>query len=127
MEVVVALACLLMAATLLSQVAGWSLGERVRADTRLAAIEWATNVLETARAKPWSDLTAIWASEQKLPESLADRMLNPSATVRIEPEAKQPNLKRVTVKVQWFVAEGAKAPPVEMTTLFADNPRKERQ
>jgi len=125
MESVVSLCCLIMAASLVTQIAVWSLNERFRADTRLAAMEWAANVLENARAKPWTELTPVWAAEQKLPEPLADRMLHPIATVRVEPEPGQPQLKRVSVTVRWEIADGAKAPPVELMTLFADTPKRE--
>jgi hypothetical protein len=122
-ETVVALGCLLMAATLLVQLATWSLTERARGDTRLAAMEWAANVLETARAKPWSELTPEWAATQRLPDHLAERMLQPTAVVAVIPEKDHPRLKRVSVTVRWFIAEGAKAPPVELTTLFAERPK----
>jgi hypothetical protein len=125
MEVVVSLACLLMAATLVAQVAAWSLSERFQADTRLGTMEWAANVLENARAKPWAELTPAWAAEQKLPEQLAERMLQPVVTVSVEPEPGRPRLKRVSVAVRWQISEGAKAPPVELMTLFADPAKRE--
>ncbi len=119
-EVVVGIGVLLVGATILAQLATWSLSQRALADTRLEAMEWATNVLENARAKAWTELTAEWAAGQKLPAELADRMVQPVATVRVEPEPGSPRLKRVTVSIRWFIAEGAKAPPVDLMTLFAD-------
>lgn len=124
MESVVGLACLVMAATLVAQMAAWSLIERGRADTRLAAMEWAATVLEKARGVPWSKLTPEWADQQKLPPTIADRMLRPAASVQVLPELGLPGIKRVAVSVRWEISEGAAAPPVELMTLFAD--RQER-
>jgi type II secretory pathway pseudopilin PulG len=120
METVVALGCLLMAATLVAQIAVWSMTERVHADARLAAMEWAANVLETARAKTWADLTPEWAASQTLPTDLTERMLQPTAAVVVTSEKDRPHLKRVSVTVRWFIADGAKAAPVELMTLFAE-------
>ncbi len=119
-EVVVGIGVLLVGATIVAQLATWSLTQRALADTRLEAMEWATNVLEDARAKAWSELTEEWAAGQKLPVELAERMHQPMARVRVESEPGRPRIKRVTVSVRWFFAEGAKAPPVDLMTLFAD-------
>lgn len=120
LETVVAIACLGIAATLVTQLAAWSLNERARADTRLAAMEWAANILEKARAMPWAELTPEWAAKQTLPADLAERMFNPTTSVVITSEPNVTGLKRVAVNVTWYYGEGAKAPPVEFMTLFAD-------
>ncbi len=119
LESALALAMLTMASVLVAELTTWALAERARADTRLAAIEWADNVLESARAQPWNDLTPAWAATQKLPEDLAFRMLEPVVTVTVEPEAERPLLKRVTVTVKWNQAFKAPAPPVVMSSVFA--------
>ena len=122
LETIVALVCLGVAATLVGQVAVWSIGERARADTRLAAIEWAANVLERANASRWEELNEAWAAKQTLPEELSERMVKPVVTVQLETDEQLPNIKRMNVRVQWFHTEGEKAPTVELMTLFANRP-----
>ena len=119
-EVTVAIGLLIVGATCVAQTAVWSLNERSLADTRLDAMEWANNILEEARSRNWSELTADWGNAQKLPPRLADRMQQPAATIRVEPEPGRPRIKRVTISIRWFIAEGAKAPPVDLMALFAD-------
>lgn len=119
-EVVVAIGLLIVGATCVAQTAVWSLHERALADTRLEVMEWANNVLEDARSRAGSDLTAEWANAQKLPTELAERMLQPVATVRVDSERGRPGIKRVSISIRWLVAENAKAPPVDLMTLFAD-------
>ena len=80
MEVAVTLGIFGIALILTAQLATFAIAEQTAAHERLAAIEFADNVLETARAKPWSELTPEWAASQKLPEDWADRVQNPSSS-----------------------------------------------
>ena len=118
-EVLVAVTVLAGAAALVAQFAVWTLGERARTDARLEAVEAATNVLEEARARPWNDLTAEWASNHRLPENLAARWPDCRLSVSVEPEEKRPKIKRVTVEIKWTETARATWPAVKLTALFA--------
>jgi hypothetical protein len=115
----VSLAVLAGAAVLVAELATQSLAERARADARLEAVEAAVNVLEQARARSWSDLTPEWASAQKLPDHLAARWPDGRLSVRVEPEASRPRVKRVTVEIKWAEPGRAGWLPVTTTGLFA--------
>ena len=119
-EVMISLVVLAGAAVLVAQLAAWSLTERARTDARLEAVDAATNVLERARAREWNDLTGEWASGQKLPELLIARWPDCRLTVKVEPEASRPSVKRVTVEVKW-TGDRSKWPPVALTGLFASH------
>ena len=123
-ESVLALAILSTAAVVLSELAVWSLTERLRNDTRLAAIEWAANVLEIAQARDWAELTPEWASQQRLSEDLTAQLSDGVALVRVEPERDRPQIKRVTVTVEWKLADGAAARPVALTGHYAARERR---
>jgi hypothetical protein len=116
-EIALALGALATVAVIVAQLATWSLAERIRADARLEAIEAATNLLEEARARPWSELTAEWAEAQRLPDYLAQRWREGRLSVRVEPEPERPQVKRVTVEVRC----GGLGPnrPVTLSALFA--------
>jgi hypothetical protein len=120
METSIALGMLLLAMVLVAQLGTWMLAERVRAEERLAAIEGVANVLEAARARPWKDLTPEWAAEQRLTDDLADRLYEAELTVRVEPEADRPRVKRVTVQLAWTHTDGATARTAAVVGLFAD-------
>jgi len=118
-ETLVAFAVLSTVATGVAQFATWSLGERAHADARLESVEVAANVLEQARARPWDDLTAEWASSQRLPDFISARWPDCRLSVRVEPEANRPRVKRVTADVKWTGAAHASWTPVTLTGLFA--------
>lgn len=118
-ETVIGLAVLAGAAAMLGELASQSLAVRARADARLEAVDTAANVLEEARVRPWSELTPEWAAAQKLPESLTERWPDMRLSVRVEPEANRPRVKRVTVEIKWTGSNRAGWPPVTTTGLFA--------
>jgi hypothetical protein len=120
MEVLIALGMLAVATVLVAQVGTLSLMERARVDERTAAIEETANVLETARARPWSDLTPEWAAGQRLPESLAKRLRDADLTVKVEPEPGRARVKRVTAELRWKHGDGAQARTATTIGLFAD-------
>lgn len=123
LETILALGALGIALVLISQLAVQSLTERRRSEERLAAIEHCNNVLETARALPWSKLTTEWAKELRLPDQLAERMLEPAFSVRVE--SHEPHVKRVIVELKWFHGPGVAARPAMLTSLFADRAGEE--
>jgi hypothetical protein len=118
MELTVALSILAVAMALVAQIGCWSLRERAQGAARQDALEVAANVLESALASPWETLTTDWAAAQRLPESLAQRLPDGRLTVRVEPEALHPRLKRVTVAVDWKLDNGLPARPLQLVGLF---------
>jgi len=119
-ETAAGLATLAVAGVLIAQLLTWLVNERTRADQRQAAIEWAVNVLEAARARPWEELTAEWAARQTLPAALADRYRQPGAEVRVEAVPGRPYLKQVTAVLRWRNHDGTPTRPVTLTTRLAD-------
>jgi hypothetical protein len=112
----VAFGVLAVALLLVAQTGYFALNERLCNSTRHEALEAAANVLEQARALPWEELTPAWAGRQKLPESLANRLRDGKLDVRVEPEASQPKIRRVTVEIRW-TPEGDK--PARTVRLVA--------
>ena len=100
-EMLVCLAVLVVVMALIAQTAGWTAAERARAAARLAAVEAAGNVLESARAVSYEGLTAEWARARTLPTDEALLPPDTTLTVRVEPDATHARLKRVTVEVHW--------------------------
>jgi Tfp pilus assembly protein PilV len=118
LETCIALALLILAGTLVAELAVFSLRERARADIRLAAIEWAANVLEAAQALPAAELTPAWAAERQLPADLRDRLGGGTATVEVGSEKGIVGVKRVTVTVRWTASADRVEAPVVLTALF---------
>jgi hypothetical protein len=118
LETCIALALLLLAGTLVAELAVFSLRERARADVRLAAIEWAANVLEAAQALPAPELTPAWAADRQLPADLRDRLGGGNATVEVGSEKGIVGVRRVTVTVRWAVSAEKVEAPVILTALF---------
>jgi prepilin-type N-terminal cleavage/methylation domain-containing protein len=116
-EIMVALGLLGVALVLVAQVGVWALRERARMTDREAAQEMAANVLESARAVGWEELTPEWAQAQRLPEAYAERGW--ALEVHVAPEESRPLLKRVTVDVLWKAGTGPSQRPVELVGLFA--------
>jgi type II secretion system protein I len=120
LETIVALGIFAIALILAAQLGTQALAERQRVEERLAAMEMADNILESARARPWADLTPEWAAAQRLPEDLADRLWEAKFTVRVEEERDRPRIKRVTVDLHWRHSPGVDARAVSLTALFSD-------
>ena len=106
-----------VAILLAAQLGAWSLGDRIRNQDRRAAEELAANVLESARACPWDELTPRWASAQQLPPPLVERQWK--LKVDVDSEKSRPLVKRVTVQVQPRYATSTVPQPVRMTSLFS--------
>jgi len=119
LDTVVGLSVLSAALLLASQTAIWIIGERQHWEVRQEAIEATANVLESARACAWEDLTPKWAEEQRLPASLASRLDEPQLAVRVQPEAGRAQTRRVTVDLTWKQTDGRMAPPISVTALFS--------
>jgi len=117
MEVVVALSILAVATLLAAQLATWSFSDRIRNQDRRLAEELAANVLESARACSWDELTPQWAGQQELPPTLAERQWK--LKVEVDSEKSRPLVKRVTVHVQSWYATSTPPQPVRMTGLFS--------
>lgn len=119
-ETGVALVTLAIAGVIIAQLLTWLLNERIRADQRQAALEWAVNVLEAARAQPWADVNAEWAANQRLPSAQANRLNHPTATVRVESVPGQTGVKQITAEVRWLNNDGTPTRPIVMTTRLAN-------
>jgi type II secretory pathway pseudopilin PulG len=117
LEVVASMAILTFAIALVGQLGAWTLAERVRSRDHQAAVESAANVLESARACPWDDLTPAWAASQRLPPFLAGRQWQ--LTIQVAAEKQQPLTKRVTVEIQALHQSGKLTPPVRMIGIFS--------
>ncbi|MBX7105001.1 MAG: prepilin-type N-terminal cleavage/methylation domain-containing protein [Gemmataceae bacterium] len=115
LECSIALMVLLLAASIVAEMAGWSVRERMRSEVRLAATEWAAGVLEDARQQ--HPPTTEWARRQKLPADIAERYGTPSAIVTVAPEEGSDGFLRVAVKVTWQLADGKPEAPLELMTL----------
>jgi hypothetical protein len=125
MEVVLSIGFLGIAAAIIGELAFATLNERLRNETRLAVIEWATNVLEVARARPWSEVTPEWASEIRLPEDLSIRLTNPKAVVNVDAERERPGAKRITVSAKWTHSDGTPLRPVTLVTVISHRQKAE--
>jgi prepilin-type N-terminal cleavage/methylation domain-containing protein len=101
LEVVTVMALLTGALAFVAQIGVWCVQERVRGGLRQEVDETAANVMESARACPWEDLTKKWAEAQHLPEALARRLGDGRLTVQVEPEPSRQHVKRVTVEITW--------------------------
>lgn len=120
MEAVVALAILAVALGIAAPLAGWALGERRKADAKLAALAATTNELEAASLVPWAELSPTWAAARKPAPGFAEQWPEARLSVTVEPEAKRPNVKRVTVTLRWDAEDGSpRVPPTTLVGLFA--------
>jgi prepilin-type N-terminal cleavage/methylation domain-containing protein len=119
LELSVTLSILSVAMALAAQVGIWSLRERAQTAARLAALELAANIMESARALPWEGLSPDWAATQQLPESLSGVLPDGRVTVRVLPEESRQQNKRVTVTIDWKRDNGVMARPVELVGLFS--------
>jgi type II secretory pathway pseudopilin PulG len=119
LETMIGLGLLTVALVMLAQAAVWLLGDKLRLAGRQEALEAAANVLESARASSWDDLTPEWAAAQQLPEAQRLALAEGKLTVRVEPEAGQPRTRRVTVEVDWTQSDGKPAPTVGLIGLFS--------
>ena len=95
------------------------MSERRRTALRHEALETAANILESAQACPWDELTPAWAAQQRLPESLLQQLPDNRLAVRVETDPGRPLLKRVTVEIGWRLDDGLEARPVFLTSLFS--------
>lgn len=120
LEIIVVLTGLTVAMVLVAEVGVSSLIERREAVVRQEALETAANILETAQAAGWESLTPEWASTQRLPESLTQRISQAQLKVSVEPEANHSRIKRVAVAISWQRESGGAARAVQLTGLFGD-------
>ena len=116
-ETVVALGVLGAVLMMLAQIGYLALCERQRNVARQDALEAAANVLETARASPWEDLTPAWAGRQRLPAPLAQRLRDGQLQVRVEPEPSRPQTKRLIVEIRWSPDDDKPAQRVKLVAL----------
>lgn len=116
-ETLIALALLGVALTLVAQVGLWALTDRSRSADRQEATELAANLLESARATDWSDLTPAWAAGQKLSDDQSARCWR--LEVRVTPEVGRPQVKRVLVRVTLRSQGDGADRTIELVGLFA--------
>ena len=119
LECVAALSILAMVMLLVVQTGYWSMRERIRTASRHAALELASNILESARAGPFETLTPDWAAGQKLPEESGRLLSKAQLTVRVEPEKNLPHTKRVTVEIRWQTEVTMPPQTVQLVGLFS--------
>jgi type II secretory pathway pseudopilin PulG len=118
MEVMVALGLLSLAIVLLAQIVVGQVVGRKQQAARLAALEAAANILESARTLTPDELSPRWAESQHLSAESAEKMLDPTLLVRVEPQPNMSRLKRVTVRISWAPATGRPVGNVELTGYF---------
>lgn len=116
-ETTVAAALLLMAIVLLAQIGVRSVTANAESRSRQVAQELAANILESARATDWPELSPKWAAAQHLPEFYEDREWR--LTVKVERVAGQPHLKQVRAEVQPRSVSGAAGSPAILVGWFA--------
>lgn len=114
MELLLALALLMVAVTMLGETAFWHMRQRTRCQHQEAALHATVNVLEHAAALPLPELTAEWARQQKLPESAS----LPGGRVQVEVADEKTACKKITVTVYWQSTEGRER-SVSLTRLAA--------
>ena len=117
-ESIVAIGLLLVIAGLLAELGVTSLAERQRNSGRQQAQEAAVNILEAARACEWEALTAEWARNQHLPETLARSLEKAELLVQVEPEPSRSQTRRITVEIHWR-QDGKPVRPVKLVSLLS--------
>ncbi|MBI3406988.1 MAG: prepilin-type N-terminal cleavage/methylation domain-containing protein [Planctomycetes bacterium] len=119
LELLAGLALLAVAMVLVIQIAQWSMLERGRALVRQAALETAANILESARAMSWEDITEEWAAQPR--RAAPDSSLPPEAKLLVHVDAfkNAPATKRVVVQVAFPTQPGPPYSVVELTGLFS--------
>lgn len=118
LEMTAAIAVLGVVLVIVAQTSLWSLRERWRNASRETALELAANLLETARARSFSNLTSEWAKAQHLPQDLADVLPEGQLSVKVEDISKPLQARKVTVEVHWKVERNLPE-SVQLTTLIA--------
>jgi type II secretory pathway pseudopilin PulG len=119
LEAMIAIGILSVALLLVVQVGLFSWRQRAHGALRLEALETAANLLETARAQNWEALTPAWGAAQQLPDPLRSRLVTPRLTVRVEPEAGRPRVKRVTVEIEGKMDTGDRLSSVRLVGLLS--------
>lgn len=120
LESLIALSVLAIASVLVAQVGTTALMERARLTETQALLETANNVLETARALRFDQLTPEWAAAQQLPESWRERQPAVQLTVRVEPLPEKPWAKRVSVGIDRLEVAGEPVRIAELDAVFVD-------
>ena len=118
LEVVAALGLLFIAIVFLGQITLEELSERNRQDSRLQVLEAATNLLESARAGSVDAITPEWATAQRFPEHLTERLLDAKLEVTVEPYDANTKIKKVTVRITWLHGKGRPTRPVVLIGYF---------
>lgn len=116
-EVAVAVTILSLLIPVIAQLAYWSLMQRMRAQSEQAALELCQNILESARAAKFEDLTDRWAAAQTIPSDTKTLLPDAKLSVKIEPDVNQ--VRRVTVAVTWHTEPGGPAREVQLVTLLS--------
>ena len=124
-ESVFALAMLAIVVVAVAELTTFAIAERTRADDRIGALTVAENVLESARARPWADLTPEWAASQTLPDDLLTDRPGRKLTVTVAPVDDRLRLKQVTVTIAWNRSASIPVREIRLTALFADRPTEE--
>jgi type II secretory pathway pseudopilin PulG len=119
METVAAMALLSTVVILIAQVGIWSLHERTRNSARHEALEYAANILESARALPFDSLNSEWGARQKLADSLPVSYRQGKLAIDVKPEPGLPNTKRVTVQIDCVPGGKIPEPPIRLTALIS--------
>lgn len=96
-EIIITLAILSVAASIVAQTAAWAIQERQAIEARERAFLIAENIAEMARAQPWNELNPKWAAELTLPAEVIERW--PKSTIAVSVETDH-GLKRVRISVR---------------------------
>jgi hypothetical protein len=104
---------------LLAQIVVGQVVGRKQQAARLAALETAANILESARTLTPDELSPRWAESQHLSAESAEKMLDPTLSVQVESQPNMSRLKRITVRLSWAPATGRPVGDVELTGYSA--------
>lgn len=120
-EICVAFALLAVALSAVAQLGYWSLRQRQDIEARQAALELATNVLETATSMTAEQLTQDWAAQQRLPAEFEP--LLPLGKMEVRVATERFDSRRIDVDIFWRPDETGLAHKVHLTTLRAPRER----
>lgn len=121
LESLIAMSALAVASVVVAQLGALALTERARLIDELALLETADNVLESARALDFEQLTPEWANRQTLPPHVQQRDSEVRLRVLVEPMADDPAVKRVEVRIERPAGAGR---PVELVGYFGNRQPK---
>jgi Tfp pilus assembly protein PilE len=115
-EVAAAIMLLGVLATVVTQCAAWTAGERRAAERREIALFEAANVMERLASEDWESLAPKAAAEDPLSTAAKEMLPGGRLTTEIQLIGDNPAAKRIVVEVQWLNRAGESESPVRLVT-----------